>query len=209
MSHYLVVDTETGGLTPDFSLLTVFLGAYDEDFKMISSRHILIKPDDGNYKVSASALAINNINLVEHDKEAYTQSQARSIVKEFLNIHSYAETQKLNLVGHNVHFDLAQIFANLCDKQTWNRYVSYRVIDTGVIGQFLKLTGVIQAHLGGSMSDLLNHFKVPYQGQLHNAETDGKATMELLKHMIAADRGVLEDVKDLTAADLRTLGRVG
>jgi len=94
---FLALDTETGGIGPDKSLLTLYAVALDDnlnpvafsgdDFKVaggILELDLKLKPDDGIYRVTGEALGINGINLSEHDKEAIPCKKAGTLLYEFL-----------------------------------------------------------------------------------------------------------------------------
>lgn len=180
MNYYLVLDTETGGLDPaKHSLLTVYMGLYDSNFKKIHSIHLSIKSVDGTYRVTPEAMAINKINLSEHNAKALLFDLARQQVLQFIDI-----DHTLTPVGHNVAFDIAFITQALNLQEEWKRKVSHRVIDTAGISQFLKLAGRIPSEVKGNLGSLVKHFAIPVTGELHDAEVDGNATLEVMKALL-------------------------
>jgi hypothetical protein len=84
MNRYIVLDTETGGVTLDTSLLTAFFAILNEDFEVTDELYLRVKPDDGIYRTTARALEINGINLISHDAVAITLREARTPLYEFL-----------------------------------------------------------------------------------------------------------------------------
>lgn len=185
-NKYLAIDTETGGLKGT-SLLTVFLGVYDENLNLIDSRHDRLKPDDGLYTLSAGGMSINKINIVEHDKEAKLRKVLRFEINDWLRRHSEHGSNKLIPIGHNVKFDILKIQECITSPESWDNYVSYRTLDTGVIAQFLKFTGKLPDSISGSLESLIKFFDIESQGELHSAEVDAKMTVEVFKQL--AKRG--------------------
>lgn len=182
-AKYIALDCETGGVTTDKSLLTVCFIVYDERFNRLDTLNLAIKPDDGEYRVTAEALKINHIDLATHDQTAITQSKAGGALREFLKKHSEDGKVKLIPVGHNVYFDLVFIWDNLLGKLEFQKYTSYRILDTGVVGQFLKTCGFIPDSVSGSLQSFVKH----YGGQVidaHTAEGDTLMTVDVLVAMI-------------------------
>ena len=106
-AYYVAFDNETGGLTKDCSLLTSHFIIADEQLNVIEELGLVIKPNDHQpYRVQATALAVNKINLIEHDKVAITQSEAAQKLFLFLKKHSNNGQIKLIPIGHNVSFDI-------------------------------------------------------------------------------------------------------
>jgi oligoribonuclease (3'-5' exoribonuclease) len=181
---YLAFDVEAGGTTNDKSLLSVYFVVLDEDLKTIHGElDLKIKPNDGVYHITAEALEVNKINLVEHDKEAVTEGKASTLLYEFLEKHSPSGTIKLTPLGHNITFDVYFIKEHLL--KNINKYVSYRVLDTSNVCQFLKLTGKVSRDLEGSLEKIANYFEVPINlGDLHTAKGDTWLVIEVLKKMV-------------------------
>jgi len=157
---YLAFDVESGGVTDDHSLLSVYFAVIDEDLKTLYGElDLLVKPDDGNYVVSAQALEVNKIDLISHDKIAIPESKAGTMLYNFLKLHAPDGTVKLTPLGHNIAFDVQFIKKHLVNK-AFNQYVSYRMLDTSSIIQFLKLTGMVSRDLAGSLSEIAAHFGI-------------------------------------------------
>lgn len=67
MNKYIFIDTETGGIDPNYSsLLSIGLIVW-EDRKIKCSKEFFIKQK--SYNVTSIALRINNINLVDLEKK--------------------------------------------------------------------------------------------------------------------------------------------
>ncbi len=178
---FLALDCETGGIGLDKSLLTTYLAVYtfiDDVLTLEDDLYLYTKPKDGIYNCTGEALGINQIDLVEHDKIATTYPKAGGQLREFLQRHSDDGSYKLIPVGHNVKFDLIFIQDKLL--KSLYHFVSYRTLDTGSIGQFLKLCKLIPDDNYGSLSALADHLGAMPEGELHDAKTDTVLTVDVL-----------------------------
>jgi len=186
---YIIMDLESGGPEIKHSLLSAYFVVLDEDLQTVYGElDLKSKPNDGNYLVRGEALEVNGIDLVQHDKEAVTESKAATLLYEFLEEHSPQGSVKLMPVGHGIEHDIEFIKEHLT--KNWNKFVSYRYLDTGCIVQFLKLTGKVPRDLGGSLKELGEYFDVPMRG-LHTAFGDTWATIEVLKKLRDLDKGII------------------
>jgi hypothetical protein len=187
--RYLSLDLESGGPEIKYSLLSAYFVILDENLETVYGElDLKIKPNDGNYLVRGEALGVNGIDLVQHDKEAVTESKAATLLYEFLEEHAPNGSVKLMPIGHGIEKDIEFIKEHLT--KNWNKFVSYRYLDTGCIVQFLKLTGKVSRDLGGSLKELGEYFDVPMSG-LHTAKGDTWATIEVLKKLRDLDKGII------------------
>lgn len=187
--RYLVTDLESGGPELKYSLLSAYFVVLDEDLKTVYGElDLKIKPNDGNYFVRGEALEVNGIDLVQHDKEAITEGKAATLLYEFLNEHAPDGSTKLTPVGHGIEHDIEFIKEHLT--KNFNKFVSYRYLDTGCIVQFFKLTGRVPRDLGGSLKELGEYFNIPINN-LHTAKGDTLLTIEVLKKLRYLDREIL------------------
>lgn len=184
---YLFVDTETGGLTPQHSLLTVSAICVDANFDIIPRENgehgIYLKIKHEEYALTAGALSVNKINIAEHDATATPLQDASH------NLCAYIEAMRrksgkprLIPAGHNVAFDVNFLRSYLINDKEWDEYFTYPAFDTAAIARFLNAAG---KHPGGYSLGRLRELYVPHMGgQLHNAETDNLTTIELAKKFI-------------------------
>ena len=180
--RFLVIDTETGGLDPrNNSLLTAYFGIFNDKFEKIGELDLKIKPDDGKFRVTEQAMKVNGINLEQHAKEAMTETEAGIRVAEFLGAAFANAGEKLTVVGHNVHFDLNFLHNTIILSSTWEKNCDKIVLDTMIVGQFMKLAGCLPPNIPNSLGSYLEFFGIKKSG-LHNAKTDAVATMSVLKH---------------------------
>jgi DNA polymerase III alpha subunit (gram-positive type) len=184
-NKYIALDTETGGVTSDVSLLTAFFMVLDENFNEVGNLSLLIKPDNGLYQVTGEALGINKINLAEHDKVAITEKEAGTKLYEFLSSMNPNGGDKLIPIGHNVAFDVKFLQGKIISQGTWNKFVSYRVLDTGVVATFLKAVKLLPNDLNGSLSSLAAHYGLN-TSMAHTASGDVLMCVEIMKKMVVS-----------------------
>jgi len=186
---YLFVDTETGGLTPRHSLLTVSCIVTDKDFHIIPVEtynpglYLQIKHDE--YALTAGALAVNKLDLVAHNASGVTLADAKYMLTRYLQ-RACVITGKKRFVpaGHNVTFDTQFLRAYLLDEREWDQYFTYPAFDTAAIARFLNAVG---RHDGGySLTRLRDKF-IPSvsAGDMHNAEVDNLVAIELAKKFVS------------------------
>ena len=181
---YLAFDVESGGTEVEHSLLSAYFVVIDEDLKTVYGElDLLVKPDNGNYIVTAQGLEVNKINLIEHDKVAVTESKAGMMLHDFLKTHAPNGTTKLTPLGHGIAFDVQFIKKHLLNK-SFNQYVSYRMLDTSNVIQFMKLRGSIPKDLAGSLSEMATHFGVSTVTNVaHTAKGDTWMVIEILRKL--------------------------
>lgn len=174
---YLFLDCETAGTDISYSLLTFSLAVTTEDFKVINTLDLSIRPENGVYRADPSALAINKINLSDHYLQSSSSKDAREYLESYLS--SYAKPQRLTPVGHNLHFDLGfinQFYSN------WSKFCSHRCIDTCSLAAYLQMQKKIPANNNLSLAQLCAHFKID-SSKHHNAKEDVKLTIQVLAAM--------------------------
>jgi len=193
-TKHIAFDCETGGLlAKDCSLLTVYFAVCDKDLNVLSELPLAIKPDNNApYQVTAGAMDVNKINLIEHDKIAIAECDARQRLYNYLKMESDGGKIKLVPLGQNVTFDIAFVNAHLLNKSGWDYFCSYRVMDTGIIGQFLRSVGLIPPSVTGSLGSYAKFYGIKPQGPLHDAKTDTLLTIAVMKAMI----NQIRDLKD-------------
>jgi DNA polymerase III epsilon subunit-like protein len=182
---YIAIDTETGGLGDEVSLLTLYLGVLDPWFNLVGELDLCVKPNDGLYHIQPQSLTISKIDLVAHDAVAITYDQAATKIYEFLNSMNPGGKMKLIPIGHNVAFDIRLICQKTLSKKSWDKFVGYRCLDTGTISRFLMEANIMPLQ-NASLGDLASYFGVTFDA--HTAKGDALASMEVMKHMIRLAR---------------------
>jgi len=189
MNKYIALDCETSGIsTRDFkpALLTVYIAVLDENFNTVDELELKTKPDDGIYHVTPKSLDVNKINLVEHDKVAITYKEAGTKLFDFIKKNYNGE--RLIPVGHGIAFDCRFLQDTIISAGSWERFISYRTLDTGVIGRFLCVCGVIPENTGG-LESLMLALEIPIVNVFHDAKTDTLYTVQVLKELIKRNKG--------------------
>ena len=182
---FLAFDTETGGLDLENSLLTAYFGVLNSKLELIDELDLAVKPDDNKpYVVSAEALEINGINLIQHDKHAITYGAAGKKLRDLIIKHSSNGKVKMIPLGHNVHFDIEGVTGRILSKKHWNQYVSCRVVDTQIYARCLQVKGLIASDQSISLGNLINLFNIRgIDGRPHEAKYDTLATVEVLRRL--------------------------
>lgn len=190
MNKYLSIDTETGGLGLDTSLLTLGLIVADEDFNITQTINLAIKPDDGIYRVCGKALEVNKIDLAKHDLAAYTYKDSGTTLYKLLSSWTENGKTKLEPIGKQMSGDIAQIHDKLMSRNTWENFVSYRHTDISAVANFMMSLKILP-QMKGSLSDLANHYKISTEG-LHDSLADAKMTLAIYKAMVEHMKVCLE-----------------
>lgn len=180
---YIFIDTETGGLDVNHSLLTMYCGIFDENMNHTGELDLKLKPSSGIYKCSAKALEVNRINLEEHSKIAITYEHGRAQLESFLDAASKNGDIKLIPVGHNVHFDLKFITHYLMEEKDFHKRVGKIVVDTTAIGLYLKCAGIIPMEVPNSLGDYAKYFGIQTKN-LHDAKVDVILNAQVYKKML-------------------------
>lgn len=171
-----------GGRELKYSLLTAYFLVTDSKFNKIGELYLHVKPDDGDYIVSGQGMTVNKINIIEHDKIAIPYKQAKTLLFNFLKTHSVSG--KLTPVGHGVRGDIDHIIDKLISEGSWEQFNTYHYIDTSVVLQFLRASGIIPMDTDGSVSALAQYFGIDIPGDLHDASVDAKVTCAILMNFV-------------------------
>lgn len=184
---YIFLDTETGGLGVDKTLLTVSLIHTDQNFNLTGLElNLKLKPDDGIYLVEPRALGINKIDLVEHDKEAVTYQVVKSnqilyrFLKDCSEYNRVNSTNKLTVVGKNVWTDLVQLWNKLISRGAWESFVSYSQLDISSIWKYLELIGKVPILPKTSLVNIAEYLGVD-NSRGHEAFGDCLMGIEIMK----------------------------
>lgn len=186
---FLFFDTETGGLDLNTSLLTAFFAVVDSDTMEVGNTLDLhLRPDDGIYNVTGQALAINKIDLVLHTTKSSTYKEAGTELYNWLAQNKPNDKGDMLMpVGHGISFDLRHIWDKLLRRNNWEKFVSYRLLDTGIIFRFLQTACQVPTNKGGSLGELYGWAceklgeKHPLVDTVHTANADTYATIHIMK----------------------------
>lgn len=178
----LFLDTETGGLDIENSLLSVGLIITDDQFNVIETLHERLIPDDGIYKVTPKAMEINKIDLVEHTKTAISYTEFKTKLNEVLNNFYEKYKQQLIVVGKNVDFDTNFIFTYIMPKTKWETFVSHRKIDISSIIQLMKIAKILPPTTKANLEGICNYYNIKID-TIHEALADCFLTLNVLKEI--------------------------
>ncbi len=188
MAKLLVLDTESGGLDPlTHSLLSIGCVVW-EDNKLGPEIEILVREDP--FVVTAKALEVNRIDLVEHAAKAVSPTGAQSKLASFVLTHFEAEIRygtKVPIVAHNPEHDVGfirRLFRIAETRTPYDTYFSHRKLDTASVLRYLSLTGKVP-DTAVSSDGWIQHFgiKVP-KSRRHTALGDARATAQLLTKLV-------------------------
>ena len=188
--NYICFDTETTGLHEDSDLLTAWFGIYNSKFELIDELELYTKPDNGIYNITAQALEVNKINLIEHDKIALYYKEAKPLLYNFIKKHfellnnQPGDTIFLTPVGQYVVSDIRILCRTIVSKGSFDSFISRRGLDTMYIARYLQEIGKIPRDMSISLGDLIKYFGVNVEGNQHEAKYDAICTMEVLKEML-------------------------
>ncbi len=179
---YFCFDTELGGLKKEHSLLTLYGQVLNEDLNVLDQIDLKIKPNDGIYKVTAEALKINRINIVEHNEMAIPLFLASEKFKNFICRHSININEKIIPMGHNVSIDIEFVKNYLMNPEEWEKHFSHRIIDSHSIAMFLGMSGFLPKYNSYSLKVLAEHYNLD-TNLMHDAKKDAETTAKLIKLM--------------------------
>jgi DNA polymerase III subunit epsilon len=174
----VVIDTETTGLSHRWHQpLTVGMLFVDveKDFeKILNAKHILIRHE--NYHIDPAAMAINGIDLDEHDKTAVEPAKACK------QINSFMKKSEGFLLGHNLSFDLRFLDELFRREEVESNFPDEKV-DTMILWNELKRRQIVPSNLRSNLQTLAEFFKVDYSNA-HSALGDCEITMKVFQKMI-------------------------
>lgn len=191
---YLAFDCETGGVTPDTSILTAFFAVveitYNGEYKweILDSLDVKLIPDDKKFVVTPYAMKVNGLNLASYveDEEALKYSEFENIFSEWITPHTNpGEDSRIRSLGHNVKMDIDFVTKHLIPHSKWNKLVHYRAMDTSPIARFLQDGGWIDSDLSCSLGSLVEHYEIDIpEGGLHSAKADTIVTVTLYTNLL-------------------------
>lgn len=193
---YVLIDTETGGTNPRIhSLLSVcmtLVSISPTEIKALDSIYLEAKPADGNYVVTASALEINKINLVEHNKTAKTYPSVSLRLARWLHevspLSGYPFGQSYQYLGWSPEFDVLAMQTHIYDTANERGGLTGRLfarasLDVKSIALLHKSLGLLPRDLNISLVDVAKHFNLDVS-KAHNSEWDCYLTLEVLKNLV-------------------------
>ncbi len=201
MSRILFLDTETGLIDPlPGSVLELAFVVYDPGITEEEPQTFHARLKWPVYQVSAKALEINRINLVDHDKWGVTPVQFCKDLHKWVCEHVInVEQPKITLGGHNTHFDMRQLMFILnyavdleCfEARDLRKVFLHRMVDTYPIAHALHESGKLKIEEMGyngsiDLPCLTKALDITLEGTEvhHTAMGDILATIQVYKKLV-------------------------
>lgn len=186
MPRLLVIDTETGGFNPyRHSILSLGAVCWRPGKSLDRIELFILEP---KLTYTKRALKVNKISIEWLRQNGVDPSEAVRQFNSFLenNFAKQLLTNKINLSGHNVNFDvgfLRRLYRKAGVK--FEDFFSYRVLDTASIIRYLNLIGKISLP-SASLDDAIKFFNIKAKAKMrHSALEDARVTAILLNKLIA------------------------
>lgn len=180
---YLFFDTETGGLTPDHSLLTLSAILTDANFNIIPTHGfdpgVYVRVKHTPYVTHPKAMEVNGIDLADNDANGFTVSETQEIFVSFVKeAIATSGCKKLIPAGHNVPFDMRFLHAHVLPENSWGQYFTHPPLDTCASARLMLSAKLIEGGCG--LPHLRRLFNIQ-TGAEHNAESDNLAAIAVAK----------------------------
>ncbi len=178
--HFIVLDTETGGLDPlTQSLLSVGL----VDWTGERALEFLVKEPE--IVTVPESMKVNHIDLEKLKAEGLTPVQACERLEQYVEDCSRAAGEQVMLVGHNVAFDIA--FLRRIHKianYPFSQVFSHRTVDTHTLLWALVQRGKLPPEVMSSDAAFAHFGLMPPEALRHTALGDAWATRDLLLKLL-------------------------
>lgn len=179
----LVIDTETGGLSPrEHSLLTIAGVAWTPTAQPRPLFSLMVREEP--LVVQSEAMSINGIDLQEIENHGLSPSEAVDAIRYALDHHFGPHREPICLAGHNISFDVGflQRLYRL-GKADYAQDFGRRTLDTATIFAFFMASGLVPS--GKANGDrMFASMGIPVDQQhRHTALGDAWATALSLSRM--------------------------
>lgn len=139
----LVLDTETGGLSPkEHSLLTLAGIAWSPDKQPAPLFSFYVR--EPQISTTQEAMKLNRVDLRKVDEEGLSPKEAVEAIRYALDQHYGPSREKVMLCGHNIEFDkgfIRRLYRMA--GATFKDDFSNRTLDTIAIFQFFMAAGLV------------------------------------------------------------------
>lgn len=186
--HLLFLDTETGGLNPvEDALLTIHMSLRNSDLEELTFLDVKIHP--GNRNINPHAMAVNQINLYEHNKEALNSHEAATLVTDYLKKSKAMSPGGMAVVAHYVEFDLGFMTQLL---PTFRGGYGRGSICTRVLATTMMAGGYMVSK-NASLQEVRQALGIEIEATAHDARGDVLVCVEIMRHIFnsfrSAERG--------------------
>ncbi len=139
----LVIDTETGGLSPrEHSLLTIAGVAWTPTAQPRPLFSLMVREE--SIVTTAEAMEVNRVDLNVIEAEGLTPIEAVDAIRYALDHHFGPHREPVCLAGHNIGFDvgfLQRLYR--FGKADFSQDFSRRTIDTATLFAFFMASGLV------------------------------------------------------------------
>ena len=170
--NFILIDTETTGFDEKKHQILEVGILVIKDLKVIDEFEIKIKHRE--YTITAKAMEVNNINIVEHEKEALFEKEAVEKILEFLNKHKVENDEGYIVIGQNVAFDikfLEEMFLRTYKIKEYRQVISYRNLDIMQLAMIKNIEGKISLEKQ-DLDSILKELEIEIPENRHRALTD-------------------------------------
>ena len=141
---------------------------------------LFVIPDDGKFIIAGEAMGVNKIDLYAHSLKAKTYKEAGTILYKWLDKLTDGGKIKMTPIGHGIYGDIKFIQKYLISRGSWEKFVSYRTLDTSGVCQFLKSCGMFPEDVSGSLVSLAKYFGITVnENDTHDAKYDTELTFQV------------------------------
>lgn len=170
--NFILIDTETTGFDEKKHQILEVGILVIKDLKVIDEFEVKIKHRE--YTITAKDMEVNNINIVEHEKEALFEKEATERMLEFLNKHKCENDEGYIVIGQNVAFDikfLEEMFLRTYKIKEYRQVISYRNLDIMQLAMIKNIEGKISLEKQ-DLDSILKELEIEIPENRHRALTD-------------------------------------
>lgn len=172
--NFVLVDVETTGFDEKKHQILELGILVIKDLKVIDEFEVKIKHKE--YAISAKAMEVNKINILEHEKEAIEEKEAVELILKFLNDNKAEEEEGYIVIGQNIGFDikfLEAMFLRCYLIKEYRKVISYRNLDLMQLVLIKNIEGKINLEKQ-DLDHILSKLNIEIPANRHRALMDCK-----------------------------------
>ena len=183
---YFAFDTETGGLTPEQDILSIYAAMLDENLQILEELDLKLKPNDRRViNAEVGALKVNKIDIAKHmaDPATIDYATAGKLLIDMAKRHLKKNGRFSNIrpYGYNVPCDKDFVTAYLITPKEWTSIFHYKSRDVMTGVDFLKDRGWFPKEIG-SLGTVVEFLGLPVRAA-HIAKNDILMTIDVDKKL--------------------------